>query len=106
MKAGRLRHEITIQQVSETKDTYGGVDKSWSTFATVRAEIKPLSGREYFANEQQNSTISHKVAIRYLAGVTAKMRVLFGSRTLEIVSPPINFEERNIEMVLMCREVI
>ena len=106
MKAARLRHQITIQQVNETKDSFGGVTESWVTFATVRAEIKPVSGREYFANEQQNSTISHKVAIRYLVGVTAKMRILFGARIFDIVSPPINFEERNIEMVLMCREVI
>ena len=106
MKAGRLRHQIIIQSVVESKDTFGGVDKVWSEFATVRAEIKPLAGREYFANEQNNSTISHKVVIRYLSGVTSKMRILFGARVFEIVSPPINFEEKNIEMQIMCREII
>jgi hypothetical protein len=32
------------------------------------------------------------------------MRVLFGERVFSIVSPPINFQEKNIELQILCKE--
>jgi SPP1 family predicted phage head-tail adaptor len=45
------------------------------------------------------------VRIRYRADVTAAQRVVHEERTLEIVSPPIDPEERHAELELLCREV-
>ena len=43
--------------------------------------------------------------MRYQSGVDSTMRIKFGSRIFEIISPPINFEERNQEMNLLIREL-
>jgi SPP1 family predicted phage head-tail adaptor len=84
--AGRLRHTITIQQTTQTQSTSGAVSDSWGTFATVRAEIRPLSGREYLESNQVNAEEITRFTIRYLADITTKMRILWGTRTYDIRS--------------------
>lgn len=103
MRAGKLRHQITILQVSESRTGSGGVSESWSTYATVWASIEPLNGREYLASQQRQSSETHKVRIRYLFGITTKMRVLWGSRTFDIQAV-LDTDENGRETVLMCVE--
>jgi len=103
LRAGDLRHRITIQTPSETSDGIGGMTTTWSTFKKIWAAIWPLRGAEYLAAMQITSEITHKIRIRYLSGVTPKMRILFGTRYFDIQSI-INPDERNIYLELMCRE--
>ncbi|MBO8183770.1 MAG: phage head closure protein, partial [Archaeoglobus sp.] len=48
MRAGELRHRITIQQMQDTQNEYGEPTKEWVDAATVWASIEGLRGREYF----------------------------------------------------------
>lgn len=105
MKAGSLRHRVTIEQQTTTKGAKGGVIKTWTTFAERWASVEPLQGREFYDAQKVNSEARYKVVLRYLAGVLPTMRVKYGTRTFEIVSPPINPGERNIELHLLCKEV-
>lgn len=105
MRAGPLRHQIVIEQTTETRDTSGGVIDTWSTFATVWASVSPLIGREYMAAKQVSADVTHKIRMRYLSGVTPKMRVSWDSRTFDIGSI-LNVDERDIEMVIMATEII
>lgn len=105
MRAGTLRHRVTIQQLSaDTKDADGRPAGSWQDVATVWAAVEPLRGREFWEAAAQQSEVTIRVRIRYRAGITAAMRVKFGDRLLEIVHS-INVDERNRELHLMCREV-
>jgi SPP1 family predicted phage head-tail adaptor len=104
MKAGDLRHKVTIQQSLPDRDSYGTEVPRWSDFATVWAEVKDISGREYTAMQQAISNIAVRVRIRYLGGVVPTMRVIYGSRTLDIVSV-IDPDGRLIELHLMCQEI-
>jgi len=76
VRAGNLRHLIDIQQAIEIKDAYGAVTETWISVGKVRAGIYQLSGREYFAAQQINSEINAKLVIRYLGGLTTKMRAV------------------------------
>jgi len=105
MRAGKLRNTIAIEQVAETQDADGSVIESWSTFASAQASIEPISGREYFAAQTTQADVTHRISLRYLAGVMPKMRVKYGSRIFDILSV-ININERNRELQLMCRESI
>jgi SPP1 family predicted phage head-tail adaptor len=105
MRAGQLRHKITIQNTTVTQDSYGSKVDTWAIFATVWASVEPVSGREYFESAKLNAEITHRVRIRYTAGVTPDMKILYGDRTFNIKSV-INREERNRDMELMCAEVI
>lgn len=105
ISAGRLRHRVTIEKLTVGRDSIGGVTEVWSPFATRWAEVAPLRGREFFAAEQVNAEVSHRVTLRFLPGVVAKMRVNFGGRILTIEAA-LNIEERNRELQLMCLEVV
>ena len=105
MRAGALRHSITIQQTDETRSATGSVTNTWSTFAKVRAEVRPTTGIEQVAGDQVVADVTHQVRIRWYDGVTPKMRVLFGRRVLEIIHV-INLFERDREMNLLCREIL
>jgi len=111
MQAGKLRHRVTLQRRVESQDATGAVVWTWTSFATVWASIEPLTGREYFAAAQVQSAIDARIRIRYLANVTAKMRVLHvaerGSPSLVTyyaVETVIDPEERGGELVLMVRQ--
>lgn len=77
---------------------------TWSTVATVWASVEPISGREFFEAEHVQSEITHRVRLRYRAGITAQMRVLFDSRYL-MIETVINYAERGTDLQLMCREM-
>ena len=103
MNAGDLRHLITIETPTITQGDYGEPTVVWSTFKTIRVSIEPLRGREFFDSEKFNSEVTHKIKMRYLGGLTSKMRIKFGTRYFNILSV-ININERNRELHLMCAE--
>ena len=105
MRAGRLRHVITIEQSTKTDNTLGEPIETWATFKQVRAQITPINGKEYFAASQIQSTVSHKVKIRYTSGITTDMRINFNGRYFDIESI-INFQERNKEIEMMVTESV
>lgn len=105
MRAGLLRHRVTIQNLTTAQDSFGDIVETWSDFATVWAQVEDLSGREFFAAAQVNSEIKTRVRIRYMEGIKPTMRILHGTRTLEIISPPIDPDGKRRILELLCREV-
>jgi SPP1 family predicted phage head-tail adaptor len=75
---------VTIQQPSPTANEVGEPVLTWSTFATVWADVRPLSSREVERYAQAVGFMSHRVAIRYLNGLTSAMRIVYRTRVLEI----------------------
>lgn len=98
-----LRKRITIETSTETADTAGGFTTSWATFATVWAGFEPLRGRENYQDMILQSTTNYRVTIRYLAGVTTKMRIKLGGRLFNIRSI-MNPEERGEMLEFMVEE--
>jgi len=103
MRTGRLRHPVVIQRLTE--GTLWGEEDSWEDYAAVWASVEPLKGAEYYAAQQVNAEVTGKVVMRYLSGVVPKMRVVFGTRTFEILSV-INPDERNRELQLLVKEPV
>ena len=85
MKAGTLRHRVTVEHRAETRDAYGGVTAVWSAFASsVPAAILPISGREFFAAEANQSEVSAKIVMRELAGLLPSMRIVHNGQQYNI----------------------
>ena len=103
MRAGRLRHRVTIQQLVPDP-SIGGTD-IWHDYATVWAAIEPLRGREYLAAQQEGAEATGRITFRYISGVKPTMRIQHGDRIYEIISP-IDPEERHAELQLMVKEVL
>ena len=107
-KSGDLRRSIQIQQRSATIDSVGGQSTTWTTVATVWADIQPLSGRELMAAQEVQAEVSHTISIRYQPlfsdpKAMAAMRVLYGTRIFNI-SASMNVDERNRLITLMANE--
>lgn len=107
MRAGALRHLVTIQSVTDTPSasSRGGLTATWADVADVRASIEPLTGRERFAAQVVDAEVSHRIRMRHRAGVVPKMRVKFGTRLFDIRAV-LNVEERNRELELLATEKV
>lgn len=103
---GNYRHIVIFQKKTDVQNNYGEEEDNWIDVLKTRAGIYPLSGKEFFAAEKVNGEITHKINLRYTPGVTSDMRIKFGERVFELISPPINFQEKNIELQILCKEII
>lgn len=104
MQAGKLRHQVTLQSNTPTRNNGGELVESWSTWATVWASVEPLDGREYFNAQQVTSEVTTRIRMRYRDGVTPQLRVAWRNRIYQ-VHAVIRVEERDREIHLMCSEV-
>jgi SPP1 family predicted phage head-tail adaptor len=102
---GRLNRRIIIEQSSEAQGTIGEVTPTWTTFTTLWAEFVSQTGREFVAAKQLNAAMDCMIRTRYVAGITAKMRVKYGTRIFLIIAPPIDVKEKHTELNLLCQEV-
>jgi len=103
MQAGRLRHRLILQSKAETRDSYGATLITWDTVATVWGAIEPLSGKEYFAQQEVQSESKVRIVIRYYSGVLPSWRVSHGGLYYDI-EDVLNHDTRNRQLTLMCRQ--
>lgn len=105
MRAGELRHRVTVQYpVEGEKDYVGDASLTWTaTASNVACNVTPLSGNELLAARQANAQTTYTVRMRYGTTVTPQHRLLFGTQKLEIESV-LNVGERNRKLVLLCHE--
>lgn len=104
MRAGRLRHRITIQEKTSAQNTYGE-HLTWTDVCTVWASIEPLYGQEFMTADREGASVTTRIVMRYRSGIAPSMRVTEGSHTWDIQSI-INLREIDHELHLMCREVV
>ena len=102
---GEYRHKIIIEQKTYAQNDYGEEIDEWVKVIEVYAAIYPISGKEFFAAETASSEVTHKINIRYVPSIKPDMRVIFNDRVFHIQSV-INFQERNVVLQLMCKEII
>ena len=103
--AADLRFPVVIQSATETQAADGAVVQAWATHSATRAKIEPVTGSEAYKSEGAYATVTHRVWVRYQAGVTPKMRLLYGGRVLEILRVT-NVDERQRWLELDCVEAV
>jgi SPP1 family predicted phage head-tail adaptor len=96
IQAGQLRHPIKIQIPVETQDDLGQQSTEFQDLYDlddkVRAEIVPLSGREYVAAKQVVAEVTTRMKIRFLPDVVPTCRILRPVQD-DTHSPPETTEE-------------
>lgn len=102
--AGQLTKKITIQNSISVIDSFGQDIPTWTTVATPYAKVDFLNGKEFFQAQQVNSEVTIKIKTRYRDGINTKTRILYGAKILNIVQ--IIPDEKNTELVFMCKEVV
>jgi len=85
MRAGKLRHRVTLQSPGRTQDpATGEMIAGWTDVTTVWASIEALSAREFIAAQAAQSEITARVVMRYRPGVEATMRLKHGADVYNI----------------------
>jgi len=105
MRAGLLRHRLTIQTLSQTKNAFDEWVESWSDWDTVWGSIEPNLGKRYFEAKQANSEVQGLIRIRYQSGVLPTMRVKYGDRIFKIISIIHPFERKQ-ELHILYKEAL
>lgn len=104
MDPGVLNRQITIQQYTATRDSYGGEVQTWADLATVWAKKAHRTSREFFAAQKTNAETTDMFIIRFRSGITTKMRVTFDGKTYDI-SGADDPDGNRRELQILCIEV-
>ena len=86
MKLGKMRYRITIENPMNEIDGDGFNQETYTEFATVWADITPVSSKEYFGSDQTVEEATSKIYIRHIPGINTLMRIRCGSRLFDIIS--------------------
>jgi SPP1 family predicted phage head-tail adaptor len=103
IQAGKLRHRVTFLVPPAGCDEAGGElpyvegDITW-------AAIEFVSGTNTYNVNTFVAQATHKITMRYRAGVQPNWKIRFGSREFKILYPD-NVQGRNIALDLYCVEL-
>ena len=86
MRAGLLKHIITIETVVESQSATGSVTEAWQKFAVVHSTYEPQTSGESFKEDQEQAFESVNFRIRFLDNITPKMRINYKGRIFDILS--------------------
>lgn len=109
--SGELRHRVTVYAPPIGLDAYGqplDAEPSmdlWEPVVSRWAKIESNTGAPYVQNDQIRNLSSHRITMRHLASINAGHRIVFQNRIFNVVGL-ITSEERNIDTVVACQEVI
>lgn len=108
MRAGRLRHRVTIQSFTTIRDAGGQPIEAWSDVDTVWADVSPISGRELVAAGAVSAEATIRVWMRFRRDVSAASRLLclngpFKGLTLDITGPPIP-DGKCTRLEILCKQ--
>lgn len=85
LNPGKLRHRITIEKSGQTQDpTTGEMITGWQLVATVWADKRPSSAREFKQSQAGQSEITGEFQIRYRDDIDATMRIVHNGKVYNI----------------------
>ncbi len=104
-RAGPARHIVQVQARTAAQDAYGEAILTWATTHTRRAHIESLTGTELIEARKVQANATHRVRLRFSNQIDPQSRLLFGSRTFEILHVA-NPEERDKLQEILVREKV
>lgn len=107
LQAGKFDKRVRFEQPSEAKAAFGHRQPGWTLVKDTWARIRPVGSNERLAAFQMQSGQTHVVETGYhpaLAVASGKWRIVFGTRTFNIVGLPRNRDEANELLIFDCSE--
>lgn len=95
MSIGQRKCKVAIQQLTAGQDSIGQPTQTWTTLASVWADIRYLNGMQTIRNDAQMSATKASVRIRRRTDVTTAMRVVYGTTEFAIVAVLPDEQDRN-----------
>lgn len=96
--------KIRIQNPPD-RDGFTPTSDDWKDFTSVYAAVIPLAGQETYVDPGYQALVTHRMEAAFVKGVKPSMRVKYAGRFFHIQSV-INADERSIDMILLCTELV
>ena len=84
MRAGDLRHRITLQTPATGEDELGQPLEGWTDLAPVWADVRNLGGLEAVRANAEQGRVQSSIRIRWRPGLHTGLRVLHEGRPYNI----------------------
>ncbi len=75
MKAGDLKHRITLERPVDTTDARGNRRTVWQPFATCMASMADVSGRDFYAAQAYQAQDTVTFGIRWRDALNKECRI-------------------------------
>lgn len=103
MQAGHLDRTIRFERQAEAADdSFSAGQDAWVTVVTVRAQVQDVmpSRAERAGEAVKIANRPARVRIRWRSDITADMRIVYGSRIMQLLGPPAELGRRQwLEMM-------
>lgn len=86
MQIGKFNRRVVIESQSATQDDIGQPVLTWTTLATVWANVRYLNGTESIKADAVTSAAKVSIRIRRRTDVTSAMRVTLGATVFQILA--------------------
>ena len=95
IKAGQLRHRVTIEQYSagESDDDGFELPSQWVVITKLWAKITPLSSKDLISAQSEQSEVTARMTVRYNTTINTAMRVIWKGRIFAIDSQGLDDNE-------------
>ena len=84
MKAGDLKHRITIERPEETTDDRGNRRTTWRHVVTCWASMADVSGRDFYAAQAYQAQDTVTFGIRWRDSIDRVCRILHAGQIYQI----------------------
>lgn len=108
MRAGALRHRIKFMRPVDSTNDYGAVEQRQQLFTQRNAHIQQLDSKEVYKDAGTVTDYLYKVTVRsdkQTRRIDQTFRIVWGCQEFEIITPPIDKHQRNMDITFMCRRV-
>lgn len=86
MRVGPLRFLATVKELEKVQDEVGGVRENWQDVGKAWVDVQYITGSEKYIAHEKYTDATHKVFMRYFAGITPEMRIDIKGKIYEIVA--------------------
>jgi len=83
---GRLNHRLVLEAPAETPDGAGGVARSYTSIASIWAEVTPLSAHGEVVAAGSGATRGYRILVRAGPDITTRHRLRDGVRIFRVVA--------------------
>lgn len=102
MRAGKLRHLVSIERAAKTRGEYGEEVETWAELRNAWVEIKPISGSETIQGGQVDARVTHQIAMRH-GEIVNSDRINFSGRIFNLTRV-LDIHERGRELLILAIE--
>lgn len=104
MRSGDLDRVVTIQRAVEAVGAARGANVTFDNqLVGLKADVRPISGREFMAADQERSEATTRVRLNWRTGITTKHRVAYDGKFYGVVHVAEIGHREGLE--LLCVEV-